>query len=689
MIAAVAFNLPLEKTFHYSVPESLAPPLRPGMRVRVPFGRRELTGMVVGLPSASPFTSLKPIANVVDAVPMIAGERWALAQWLSKHYYCSLGEALAAMVPAGLRVAEGEGSRVEGDGKGMAGGATPPPFTLHPSPHVLTPAQTRALGAILRAVDERRPRTFLLHGVTGSGKTEVYLQAIQRVLAQGRSAICLLPEIALTPQILDRFTARFGDHVAVWHSRLTGAQRSAEWRRISAGESRIVVGTRSAVFAPVQDLGLIVLDEEHETTFKQEDSPRYHARVVAQARSRLTDAVVVLGGATPSVESYHEATKRPGSLLVLPERVAGRPMPKVDIIDMRGEFGRRRSAGPLSGRLQMALQHAVDRHEQAMLLLNRRGFARVVQCKTCGTVSRCRKCDVPLIYHAVKPAGAKRRRGKPAAQVPEGPGALICHYCGYQEPLGELCPACNAGYLRLRGAGTERVESELHRLFPAASIARLDRDTTRRRGSHRDVYDAVKGGSVSLLVGTQMIAKGFDFPQVTLVGVVSADTALNLPDFRAGERTFNLLTQVAGRAGRGDQSGRVLIQTFVPDHYAIQAAREHDYPAFFREEIAMRRRLGLPPFTRLVELTLIGSPKARVEETARALGDALRSATRRKRIVMLGPAPARVSRLRRSYRMSIVLKGRAVEGITAVLRDVLSPGRKFQGLPVIVDVDPL
>ncbi len=714
MIAEVAFNLPIEKTFHYLVPPTAEATLQPGMRVRAPFGPRERLGFVVKRLSESPVRELKTVRRVLDPLPVITGERWALASWLSEHYYCSFGEALAAMVPSSLRLrpvvegsAFGDQSISSDDDQELR---TPNPEL----PHSLTAAQQRSLGAIRRALDANRPKTILLHGVTGSGKTELYLQAIRRVLEQGRSAICLLPEIALTPQMLDWFTARFGAQVAVWHSRLTSSQRAVQWSRLATGRARIVVGARSAVFAPVERLGLVILDEEHETSFKQPDSPRYHARDVAQARARLTDAVVVLGSATPSVESYYAALQDRSGLVVLPERVAGRALPRVDVIDMREEFRHRRGFGPLSGRLQLALQQVVDRHEQAMLLLNRRGFARVVQCKTCGAVSRCPKCAVPLIYHAVKSAAGRRasaeeerasskavggpapparpqlRPGRAArTDVVGGPGELICHYCSYREPPLELCPACRTGYLRFRGAGTERVESELHRLFPIAAIARMDHDTTRRRDSHRELYEAVKGGTVSLLVGTQMIAKGLDFPQVTLVGVVSADTALNLPDFRAGERTFDLLTQVAGRAGRGDQPGRVLIQTYCPDHYAIQAARHHDYRRFYEEEITMRRRLRLPPFTRLVELTILGSPKKRVEETARMLAERLHSGARRKRIVILGPAPARVSRLRRAYRMSLVLKARAVEPITALLREVLEPGRKFRGLPIIVDVDPL
>ncbi|MBI4342482.1 MAG: primosomal protein N', partial [Candidatus Omnitrophica bacterium] len=401
--------------------------------------------------------------------------------------------------------------------------------------------------------------------------------------------------------------------------------------------------------------------------------------------ARLTGAVVLLGSATPSVESYHAAHRR-GALLTLPERVTGQTLPDVEIVDMRDELTTRRRLAPLSNRLQRALEQTVARGEQAMILLNRRGFARSAQCKTCGSVLRCRRCSVPLVYHA-------------------GRGRLVCHCCNLQEVLPELCPQCRKGYLQFRGAGTERIESELHRLFPVASIARMDRDTTARRESHREVYEAVKSRQVSLLVGTQMIAKGLDFPHVTLVGVASADTALNLPDFRAGERTFDLLTQVAGRAGRGQQAGRVIIQTYCPGHYAIQAARSHDYRRFYEEEIRMRRRLRLPPFTHLIELTVLGGKAERVQAAAERLAERLRdiakecglpAAPHGKRgaaaqadITLLGPAPHRIPRLRRTYRVCLLVKGRAVEPMTAMVRRVLQPGRKWDGLPVLVDVDPL
>ncbi|MBI4343596.1 MAG: primosomal protein N' [Candidatus Omnitrophica bacterium] len=667
MIAEVVFNLPLERSFHYAVPEPLRAGLQRGMRVLVPFGRRELMGWVVGLPARSPIKELKPLRRAVDPVPVIADERWVLAEWVSSYYYCSIGEALAAMVPSGLRLKFAAGS-----GLG-AGGNCPQPSALSPEP-TLTIHQQQGLRRIIEALDAGRPATLLVHGVSASGKTELYLQAIRHCLAQERAAICLVPEIALTPQTIERFRDRFGGLVAIWHSRLGARQRAAEWLRMARGECRVVVGPRSAVFAPLQRVGLIILDEEHETTYKQEDVPRYHARDVAQARARLAGAVVLLGSATPSVESFYQAARGRIGLITLPERVEGRPLPRVDLVDLREQWGARGRATPFSAVLRRALEQVVEQGDQAMLLLNRRGFARVAQCQGCGLTLRCDRCSVPLVYHA-------------------GRAELVCHYCSRREPLPAVCPACRKGYLRLRGMGTERVESELHRLFPVARIARMDLDTTRRRESHRELYEAVKTEQVGVLVGTQMIAKGLDFPQVTLVGVVSAATALNLPDFRAGERTFDLLTQMAGRAGRGARPGRVVIQTYCPGHYAIQAAARHDYGGFYAEEIRMRRRVGLPPFTHLVELTVKGTSRERAQAAADALGAALlvrqRSVAGRAGITLLGPAPHRIPRLRKTHRVCLILKGASAAPLVALLRRTLQPGRRFKGMPVVVDVDPL
>jgi len=659
MIAEVRFNLPVDRGFDYLVPEPWQATLRPGMRVVAPFGPRRLVGFVHRLRKTSRFAQLKTLLQVVDETPVLMPDMLRLAAWLAGYYGCSLGQAYACMVPAALRrrpAAQGELVSEE-----AAGLEPPPPLTAH---------QQRALAQVETALRTRRHRTFLVHGITGSGKTELYLQAIARALALGRSAIVLVPEIALTPQTIDRFRARFGAGVVLWHSRLTDRQRALQWARLLEGRSRIVVGTRSAVFAPVPQVGVLILDEEHDPSYKQAQTPRYHAREAALARARLQGAVVLLGSATPSVESYYEASRGRFHHLSLPERVRGRTLPAVNIVDMRQESGPRRRLGPFSQRLALELRRIVELKEQAILLLNRRGFARVAQCATCGTTVRCPQCAVPLIYHA----STKQ---------------LTCHYCNARQPVPDTCRACRKGYLRLRGWGTERIESELHRLFPVSGIARMDTDTTRRRESHRRLYDAIKTQQIDLLVGTQMVAKGLDVPQVTLVGVISADTALNLPDFRAGERTFDLLTQVAGRAGRGDRPGQVIVQTYCPGHYAIRAASQHDYQAFYRDEIRMRRRLSLPPFVHLIELTVQGRPQERVEEAAQGLADALRTSARRLRVTILGPAPHRIVRLRKTTRWCVVLKTRSVLPAVRLIRRVLQEGWRFRGLPVTVDVDPL
>ena len=681
MIAQVVFNLPVNKAFDYLVPSDWGARLKPGMRVAAPFGKRRLVGAVIRLQPASRIPHLKTLLRVLDPRPVLEPEAFRLAHWLAGYYGCSVGEACATIVPSSLRL-RAQRAQDESPAATRVSPAAAP---------ALTAQQTQAMAHLEAALHRGRPATVLLHGVTGSGKTELYLRTIASALKAGRSAIVLVPEIALTPQTIDRFRERFGDEVVLWHSRLSARQRSTQWQHLLEGRSRIVVGTRSAVFAPIKSgrLGVIVLDEEHDPSYKQDQSPRYHAREVAIARARMSRAVVILGSATPSVESYHEATRGGFALLELTERVQGRPLPRVEVVDMRQEWARQRRAGLFSTRLALALRQVVDLKEQAILLLNRRGFARVVQCQTCGAAIRCSQCAVPLIYHA-----SVRQ--------------LVCHYCNTRQAIPETCPACHRGYLRLRGSGTERIESELHRLFPASGIGRMDTDTTRSRDSHRRLYDAIKTRELDLLVGTQMVAKGFDLPQVTLVGVVSADTALNLPDFRAGERTFDLLTQVAGRAGRGDRLGQVLIQTFCPQHYAIQAACRHDYQAFYRAEIAMRKRLKLPPFVHLIELTVQGSRAPKVQAAAEALKKAIIEAAPRPsrrdpsrrgsaasrgdgghRIEILGPAPHRVARLRRTIRWHLVLKGRSVDSMMRVVRRAMGETRRLHGLPVSVDVDPL
>lgn len=656
-IAEVAFNLPLEKTFHYSIPEDFKETLQAGMRVAVPFGRLKKQGFVVSLTDKSPFKELKSIQRIIDPLPVIADERWKLAQWMADYYFCSIGEALAAMVPSQLRIRQPPAQPSQQN-------------WLKGRPQSLFSAQQAALGQILSGAGQANPKPLLLHGVTASGKTEIYLQAIEAMLQKGKSSICLIPEIALTPQTLHRFQERFGSLVVAWHSRLSTKQRSLAWSQMLASQPCVVVGARSAIFAPLKNIGLMILDEEQEATYKQEGVPRYHAREVAIKRAQLLGAQVVLGSATPSIETYHAASQGTYALARLPDRIGSKPMPAVEIVDMTSQWAGRSRGGPLSQRLQQALDKTVANGQQAMLMLNRRGFARVAQCQSCGFVVRCKDCVVPLIYHA-------------SAQ------ALRCHYCSAQESLADICSACKKGYLKFRGSGTERIESELHKHYPAASIARMDRDTTKAKESHQAIYDSMRSGAIGLLVGTQMVAKGHDFPEVTLVGIVSADTALNLPDFRAGEWTFDLLAQAAGRAGRGDNPGTVIIQTYCPSHYAIQAAKTHDFLGFYKDEIAMREQVKLPPFVHLVELMVHSYSKSRVTEAADQLGEILRKKAGHSGARVLGPAPHRIPRLRKDYRMCLLLKGESASAMLGLLRQVLQPGRKFEGLPVTVDVDPL
>ncbi len=678
MIAQVIFNLPIDRSFDYLIPPEWESALQPGMRVLAPFGHRQLVGYILKIAPHTQIQAPKTLLRLIDGIPMLSPDRWQLARWMSGYYGCSLGEAMAAIVPTQLR------PRMDVE---MSASEASPALGERP---VLTPEQQRAFDVLTAAVNTGRSEGFLLHGVTGSGKTELYLRIIDEVLRQGRTAICLVPEIALTPQTIDRFHQRFGTGVAVWHSRLTARQRAMALQNLATGRDHIVVGTRSAVFAPLSSLGVIILDEEHDPSYKQLESPRYHAREVAMARAKEACAVVILGSATPCVESYYAATHGRLQLLELTQRVQGRALPKVEIVDMRQEVARGRRGAFFSTRLQRALEHAVELDEQAILLLNRRGFARVAQCPACGTVVRCGGCSVPLIYHATgRPPSGGRHSLTSKDSAGSVAGQLRCHYCNRQQAAPEICRTCSRGYVRLRGSGTQRIESELHRLFPASAIARMDSDTTKAKDSHRRVYDLIRTQQIDLLVGTQMVAKGLDVPHVTLVGVVCADTALNLPDFRAGERTFDLLTQVAGRAGRGDRPGRVIIQTFCPTHYAIRAASQHDYQAFYRAEIASRRRLQLPPFTHLIDLTIQGHRAVPVQQAAHGLADALRVRLRRRPIRVLGPAPHRLAILRGTHRWHLVLKAKTVASMLSVVRTVLKEGRRFHGLPVIVDVDPL
>jgi len=536
---------------------------------------------------------------------------------------------------------------------------------------LFTPAQKAALEEIIASVDQRMFLPMLLHGVTGSGKTAVYLSAMQAVLAKGRSSILLVPEIGLTPAVAADLHQIFGDEVAILHSALSDDERAEQWKRIRNGDSHIVVGTRSAVFAPVADLALIVVDEEHDHSYKQEEMPRYHARDVAVMRGKMSNAAVVLGSATPSLETYHNAVQSKYKLLELPDRIEKRPLPEVEILDMREEFHRTKKEEVLSRKLVEEIGERLSRHEQVMVLLNRRGYSAFVLCRECGESVQCKNCAISMTYH-------KREH------------RLVCHYCGHMRPAPKTCPKCGSEYVQYLGAGSEKLEHILHGLFPQARIARLDRDTVRGRDDLERILSALHAGEVDLLVGTQMIAKGHDVANVTLVGVVGSDAALSFPDFRAAERTFQLLTQVAGRAGRGDTPGKVVLQTFFPDHYAIQYAAAHDYHGFYEKEIHFRSWMHYPPFN-AVSNVLVRSQKL---EEALAWSGILGkwfAGTRLEGVRVMGPAAAAIVRLKTEYRYHFLLKSASRERMNSVLRAMLDHAeeKKIPRNHLVVDVDAL
>src|SRR5215471_7786931 len=536
---------------------------------------------------------------------------------------------------------------------------------------LFNPAQKAALAQISEAVDQGRFLPMLLHGVTGSGKTAVYLSAMQSMLAKGRSAILLVPEIGLTPAMAADLHQVFGDEVAILHSALTDDERAEQWKRIRNGESHIVVGTRSAVFAPVPDLALIVVDEEHDHSYKQDETPRYHARDVAVMRAKMNNAVVVLGSATPSLETYYNAQQGKYKLMELSGRIENRPLPEVEVIDMRAEFQRTKKDHVLSERLAEGIGERLERGEQAMVLLNRRGYSAFVLCRECGETVECKNCAIAMTYH--------KRENR-----------LVCHYCGFVRAAPKTCPKCASEYVQYLGTGVEKLEHILHSLFPKARIGRLDRDTVRGRDDLERMLSALQAREIDLLIGTQMIAKGHDIPNVTLVGVVGSDAALGFPDFRAAERTFQLLTQVAGRAGRGQTPGKVVLQTFFPDHYAIQYAAAHDYRGFYGKEARFRSWMHYPPFN-AVSNVLVRSQK--LEEAlawAGVLGKWF-DATKLDGIRVMGPAAATIVRLKTEYRYHFLLKSPSRERMNTLLRAMLEHAAE-QKIPrnhVVVDVDAL
>ena len=733
LLATVVFPEQPRGEFDYEIPDRLCDQLQPGCRVRVPLGRgnRTIVGFCVKVGNRLASRKIKPLHAVLDPVPLISPAILRLTRWMSQYYLCQWGQVLEAVVPAGVRARAGTRERtylsvptnvaarvtqlklpkrqaevlrfllespepITVAQTAKAVGCTTGPinalrkkqlvreevrrvheneFAVAPSPKLaalrLNVDQQRALDVIKEVLNARTHECILLHGITGSGKTEVYIQAVQEVTQYGRQAIVLVPEISLTPQTKRRFQTRL-DSVAVLHSNLTASERHWHWQRIARGEVQVVVGARSAVFAPTPHLGLIVMDEEHEPSFKQETIPRYHARDVALQRSMLEGCPVVLGTATPSLESWREAQIGNYRLVSLPRRVNDLPMPLVRTVDMRDEIHHQQSRGAISRPLHQAMDRALRDGGQVILLLNRRGYSTHVQCPACGEVVRCEHCDIALTHHKDR-------------------DRLICHYCNFQTRLPNVCPNCEFDAIRFGGLGTQRLEAEIRARFSGVSCLRMDSDTMQRPGSHQEALDRFRHGEVQVLLGTQMIAKGLDFPNVTLVGVVNADTGLHLPDFRAGERTFELVTQVAGRTGRGDAGGEVLVQTFNPDHPSIVAAIRHDYIGFVAAELPLREQFKYPPFTSIVRLVFRGGRESVVNQFATATGEAIRQqiVDDNVEVTISGPGPAPLAKLRGKYRYHLLIRGREASVLHRIVTIATEMMPRVEDVQWIVDVDAI
>lgn len=717
LVADIAVGVSVPRTFHYLVPEELRGILAPGSRVLVPFGSRSMTGTVVGFPEKADVAGLKWVLGIEDGD--LTTDLLSLARWMSDYYLYPLGQTIEAVVPKaltrakprkkkyirlaadfppekvrgkkqheliGLLASRGEVSMVELIGfsprtiaslrdagiiEVVLHDAAPSPEQepfIPAVPPPLMPEQAEAVKRISESLPTGAFAVFLLHGVTGSGKTEVYLRSIAVLAGTGRGAIVLVPEIALTPQLLSRFRQRFGNRVAVLHSGLSDRERADEYRRIREGRVDVAVGARSAVFAPFENVGLLIVDEEHENSYKQDEGLRYHARDVAIMRAKFRNAVCVLGSATPSLESYYNAKSGKYRYLRLANRVDHRPMPEVLVIDAK-TLPKNNLYSP---RLVEDIKKRLEKNEQTLLLLNRRGFSSVLICGECGAAVKCPHCSVSLTFHKAEQT-------------------LKCHYCGYLLPPPATCPICSGAGLKPLGSGTQKIEEELQTLVPGARIGRMDSDAVRGRDAYEKILSRVDRREVDILLGTQMVAKGHDFPAVTLVGVVDADVGLNLPDFRSAEKTFQLITQAAGRAGRGDAVGEVVIQTMNANHYAIRHSMTHDYDGFYEEEIAYRSQLGYPPVGRIIKLEIKSPDEALAREAAKTAQNRIRSLLRGKETVLLGPAPAPIARVRGQYRFQLLLlstRREAIRRLAADARNIVEEkyGRKVR---VIVDVDPV
>lgn len=720
----------------YGIPEDF-PPLSPGCRVQIPLRNRTSYGIVISVNPTDPELEgkLKPLRKLMDPDPMVSANMLELAKWAADYYAVPLEQMMRCLLPETIKqentshkthkvvklvqplsaddlqalfkkapkqalIVDELMKRKSGQEslEDLGGGSLLQPARVlekkgivsvhdaevHRDPNAdeeyaattaltLNPEQEKALRVILEASEQSVKKPILLQGVTGSGKTEVYLQAVDHVVSQGKSALILVPEISLTPQTLHRFKSRFTHipgGVAVLHSMLSAGERFDEWHSIRQGRARIVIGPRSAVFAPLKDLGLIIVDEEHDSSYKQESSPRYHGRDLAVLRGHLEDAVVVLGSATPSLESTCNVQNGKYALARLDERADGQRLPLIRILDMRTEGKNKESQSIISERLRLSIDSRLEKGEQVILLLNRRGFARSLQCPDCGHVMQCAHCALPLTYHKEE-------------------NRLICHLCGYKEITPRVCPSCRSANILLQGYGTEKVESILRQVFPSARVQRIDADVARRKNAVRDILNRFRAHQIDILLGTQMIAKGLDFPNVTLVGVLNADVGLYIPDPRAGERTFQLMTQVAGRAGRGDIDGEVIIQTFTPHSPSLQYARHHDCDGFAEQELEMRRMFDLPPYSHIALLTVRSTHERMAEFAMQTIARKIREADTSNRITATEPAPAPIPKAHGQFRFQITLKSSSARIIARLVGGVLSELTLGDDVSAVLDIDAM
>jgi primosomal protein N' (replication factor Y) (superfamily II helicase) len=717
--------LQLDRIFTYEIPEELRDSINMGLRVKVPFGKGNslLDGFVIRLYEDyfEDFTYIKKIKNICDEMVLLNSSDIELIEYMREKYLCTYIDAVKTIIPTGtIKGVKNKLSEVISLGMPLSGSYNKEPYLsiynsvkLHNGLYnrsqlskmfgvsmssvntmikygflkkesivvdrynnrsykpyerrTLNTEQKKAVDIILNSESNK----FLIHGVTGSGKTEVYMHLVNEMMDQGRNSIILVPEISLTPQMVERFKGRFGSSITVFHSKLSEGERYDEWLRVKQGKVKVAIGARSAIFLPFSELGLIVIDEEHENSYKSDSNPKYDARDVAFYKSNLFNAKVVLGSATPSMEMYHRSIKKEITLVELKNRADNGKLPQVEVIDMRKEL-LENNKSIFSRSLYQGIKDSLLKREQIILFLNRRGFSTFVSCRKCGYVFKCGKCDISMTYHVEN-------------------NRLSCHYCGSQRQVTRTCPKCGSNYVKYFGAGTEKIETEIKRFFSEARVIRMDFDSTRKKDSYEEIYNTFKDGEADILVGTQMIAKGLDFPNVTLVGVLAADMSLNLPDYKSSEKTFQLLTQVAGRAGRGKKEGKVIIQTYSPEHYSIIYSKDNNYEEFFQKELSIRRDMDYPPFTNLMLINFSSKQEELLVRVMQDFGIKLKDYMKnRDTVTILGPCPSPISKIKEHYRWQLIIKGKINNELAKDIKEFVYINTKdvYGEVKVSIDINP-